>query len=328
MTMIVDGEIRPEAREPNDDAGEYQREPSIFRDWIGTDYPAEPDRYHLYVSRACPWAHGAVLTRSLMGLDEAISMDILDPYRERKGWQFTPKKHGCTPDTVNGYDYLYEVYTAADPEYTGRVSVPVLWDREEETIVNNESIEIMKMLATAFNEDRGQPIDLYPEGLRAAIDRIVEDLYDAINNGVYRVGFARTQSAYDRAVTQLFDALDRWESVLAEQRYLAGDMLTLADLRFFATLVRFDTVYHTHFKCNKRRIVDYPNLWNYTRELYQVPEIGSTVEMAHINEHYYRTHTSLNPSGIIPIGPELDFETPHDRDRLAGKPPIPTKGNP
>lgn len=322
MTMLVDGEIRPSAREANDEDGEYQREPTVFRDWIGDEYPADSDRYHLYIARSCPWAHGPVLVRKLLGLEDVISMDILDPYREREGWQFTPEKDECTRDTVNGFAYLHQVYTKADPEYTGRVSVPVLWDRDVGTIVNNESIDIMTMFAVEFREYGERDLDLYPEGDRDEIDQIVADLYDRVNNGVYRTGFAKTQHAYDRAVNDVFSALDELDRVLGSQRYLVGEHLTIADLRFFATLLRFDTVYHTHFKCNQQRIVDYANLWDYTKELYQLPGVADTVNMDHITEHYYRTHESLNPSGIIPVGPELDFEAPHNRERLRGTPPL------
>lgn len=321
MSMLVDGEWRPEARSATSDEGEFERAETEFRDWIGEEYPAAPDRYHLYVARPCPWAHGAVLVRELTGLTDVISMDIVDPYRERNGWQFSPEREDCTPDTANGFEYLREVYTAADAEYTGRVSVPVLWDKQEETIVNNESIEIMRMLDAAFDAYKTRDVSLYPVGQREAIDEIVDTIYHSINNGVYRAGFADSQAAYDRAVTELFEALDHWDSVLADQRYLAGDTLTLADLRMFATLVRFDHVYHTHFKCNVRRLVDYPNLWNFTKELYQLPGVAATVNMAHIKEHYYRTHTSLNPKQLVAAGPPLQFDEPHDRAGLPGGPP-------
>lgn len=320
MTMLVDGELRPDARESTDDDGEFHREPTEFRGSIGDDLPAVADRYHLYISRACPWAHGTVLVRKLLGLEDVISMDILDPYRDRAGWQFTPEKAGCTRDSVNGAEYLSEVYTKADADYTGRISVPVLWDREAETIVNNESIDIMTMLATEFRDFGTHDIDLYPRDVRDSIDRIVDDLYNRVNNGVYRAGFAGTQQAYEHAVTDVFEGLDEWNEVLASKRYLIGDRLTLADLRFFPTLVRFDPVYHTHFKCTKRRIVDFPALWNYTKELYQLPGVADTVNMNHITEHYYRTHESINPRGIVPIGPDLNFEAPHDRESLPGRP--------
>lgn len=322
MNMLVDGEWREDAYQTTNDDGEFKRQKTVFRDWIGTEsFPAEADRYHLYISRACPWAHGTALVRKLMGLEDAISMDILDPYREEDGWQFTPPKEDCTPDTVNGFSYLREAYVAADPVVTGRVTVPVLWDKKAETIVNNESIEVMEMLATEMSAFASTDIDLYPADVQDAIDDIIEDIYQPINNGVYRAGFADTQAAHEKAVTELFDALDYWESVLDEQRYLLGEDLTLADLRLFPTLVRFDPVYHTHFKCNVRRLRDYPNLWNYTKELYGLEGVTETINMAHIKEHYYRTHPAINPKRIIPIGPEIDHEEPHNRDRLAGGPP-------
>ena len=325
MGVVIDGTWHPDGYESTNDDGEFERNETTFRDDIVADpvaeFTAEPDRYHLYVARACPWAHGAALVRSVTGLDDVISMDIVDPLRFENGWQFTPEKDDCTPDTINGFDYLREVYTAADPDYTGRVTVPVLWDKQEETIVNNESVEIMRMLDAAFDAYKSRPISLRPDANADEIDEIIERLYDPINNGVYRAGFARSQGAYDRAVGDLFTALDHWDDVLADQRYLAGEELTLADLRLFPTLVRFDQVYHTHFKCNVRRIVDYDNLWNYTKEIYQLPGVAETVNMAHINEHYYRTHESVNPSGIVARGPDLDFTAAHDRDRLTGGPP-------
>jgi putative glutathione S-transferase len=322
MNMLVDGEWRTDAYETTDDDGEFDRQTTTFRDSIGDDrFPAEPGRYHLYVSRACPWAHGAALVRTLLGLEDAISMDIVDPYRDEDGWTFTPEKDDCTPDTVNGFDHLREVYVAADPEFTGRVTVPVLWDREEDTIVNNESIEVMRMLATEFEEYATRDVDLYPEGRREEIDSAVEDIYEPINNGVYRAGFANSQAAHEDAIEDLFSALDYWESVLTNQRYLLGEDLTLADVRLFPTLVRFDPVYHTHFKCNVRRLRDYPNLWNHTKEIYQLDGVAETVNLAHIKEHYYRTHPGVNPTRLVPVGPEIDYTEPHDRDRLAGGPP-------
>ena len=307
----------------SDQSDEFQRKETQFRHRIrdSPDATFQPavGRYHLYVSRACPWAHGAVLVRKLLGLEDAISMDVVDPYREADGWQFTPEKDGCTPDTVTDADYLAEVYREADASFAGHPSVPVLWDREHETIVNNESIEIMEMFADAFGDDQTNDVDLYPSDLREDVDRVVADIYDPINNGVYRAGFADSQAAYDRAVDDLFDALDHWETVLADQRYLVGERPTLADLRLFATLIRFDHVYHTHFKCNVKRVVDYPNLWGHTREVYQLPGVASTVNMDHIEEHYYTTHTDLNPKQIVASGPDLEFTAPHGRDDLPGE---------
>jgi putative glutathione S-transferase len=324
VNMFVDGEWRTDAYESTDDDGEFERDETAFRDRIRADpdatYPADHGRYHLYISRACPWAHGAVLVRKLAGLEDIVSMDVLDPWRGDDGWQFAPEKAGCDPDTVDGFDYLREAYVASDPDYTGRVTVPTLWDRERGEIVNNESIEVMETFATAFSE-YGNGVDLYPEDLREEIDRVVEEIYHPINNGVYRAGFAESQGAHERAVEELFGALEHWDDVLGEQRYLVGDRLTLADLRLFPTLVRFDEVYHTHFKCNVRRIVDYDNLRPYVRDIYGTPGVAETVNMDHIKEHYYTTHTDLNPKRLVPKGPDPDFEAPHDRDRLDGEPP-------
>ena len=332
MNMLVDGEWRTDIRESEDDGdyvadddGEFQRQETTFRDWIRDDPDARfqpgAGRYHLYVSYACPWAHRTLVIRALKGLEDAISVDIVDPYREDNGWQFTPDREGCTPDTVNGADYLRELYQQADPDVTCRVTVPVLWDRQEETIVNNESREVLRMLDTELNSVAGRDVDLYPEGYRDDIDRIIDDIYDPINNGVYRAGFARSQSAYDRAVTELFDALDHWDEVLAEQRYLAGDRLTEADICMFTTLIRFDEVYHTHFMCNRQLVHQYDNLWPYLRDLYQLPGVAETVEMDHIKEHYYTTHPGVTPTRIIATGPNLDFTADHDRDELPGEPP-------
>ena len=315
MGRLVDGTWHAEIT--TDEGIETGYEATSFRGEIGTDaHPADPERYHLYISRACPWAHGAVLTRDLLGLDDAITVDVVDPYRQDDGWAFTPEKAGCTTDQIHGSDVLREVYTAADPAYTGRVSVPVLWDTVAGTIVNEESDEIMRTLAAAF----GDGVDLYPESRREEIDRLIDDLYEPLNRGVYMAGFANSQADYEAAAEQVFDALDHWESVLADQRFLLTD-LTLADLRLFATLVRFDVVYHTHFKLDRRRLVDYPNLWGYTRDIYQLPGVAETVVLSHITEHYYRSHDELNPTGFVPIGPDVDFEAPHDRDALPGSIP-------
>jgi putative glutathione S-transferase len=325
MHMLVDGEWRSDAYELTTDDGEFDRQETTFRDWIqsGDDarFPAERERYHLYVSRACPWAHRTMITRAVLGLEDVVSMDVVDPYRDTDGWQFTPSKAGCTPDTVNGSSYLREVYTAADPSFTGRVTVPVLWDRERETIVNNESEEIAKMLADAFADRASSGVDLYPEAHRDAIDETIDAIYDPINNGVYRAGFADSQDAHERAVAELFDALDYWNDELAERRWLVGDQFTLADVCLFTTLVRFDEVYHTHFKCNVARLVDYDALWGHTRDVYQIPGVAETVNMNHIKEHYYTTHTDLNPKGLVPVGPSPAFDAEHDRDALPGERP-------
>ena len=323
--MLVDGEWRTDVEPHTNEDGEFDRVETSFRDWIrdepGADFQPAAGRYHLYVARNCPWAHGAALTRRLTGLTDAVSMDVVDPIREDEGWEFTPEKDGCTPDTVNGADYLREVYVEADPEFTGRVTVPVLWDRERETIVNNESIEIMRTFATEFGDVGDDGVDLYPQGYRDEVDRIVDAIYDSINNGVYRAGFASSQSAYDQAVRDVFDALDHWDSVLADQRYLAGDRLTLADVRVFPTLIRFDECYHTAFRCNRQYVLQYDHLWPYLRDLYQTPGFAETVVMDHIKDQgYYQGE-------ITPIGPDPDFEAPHDRDRLPGGPPtVPPAG--
>jgi putative glutathione S-transferase len=325
MEMLVDGEWQTDAYESTNEAGEFERQTTVFRDRIRDDpdarFPAEAGRYHLYVSYACPWAHRTLLVRALTGLEDAVTVDIVDPFRDEDGWQFTPEREGCTPDTVSDSDYLRELYQQADPDVTCRVTVPVLWDKRKGTIVNNESKEILRMLDTEMDEVAKRDVDLYPEGYREEVDRIIEEIYEPINNGVYRAGFAKTQTAYDEAVEELFVALDHWDEVLTDQRYLAGDRLTEADICMFTTLIRFDNVYHTHFMCNKQLISQYDNLWPYLRDLYQIPGVAETVEMGHIKEHYYTTHPDVTPTRVVATGPELDFEAPHDRDRLPGKPP-------
>ena len=325
MNKLVDGEWRTDAYETTNEDGEFERQTTDFRSRIEDDpdaqFPAEAGRYHLYVSYACPWAHRTLLVRALKGLEDAITVDVVDPYRGEGGWQFTPEKEGCTADTVSGFDYLREAYVEADPEATCRVTVPVLWDKKKETIVNNESAEIIRMLDTEMNRVAERDVDLYPEGYQDEVDQIIDDIYQPINNGVYRAGFAQSQSAYDEAVEDLFTALDHWDSVLADQRYLAGDRLTEADICMFTTLVRFDQVYHTHFMCNRQHIHEYDNLWPYLRDLYQTPSVAKTVEMSHIKEHYYTTHPDVTPSGIVAVGPDLDFEADHDRDEMVGSPP-------
>ncbi|WP_435147921.1 glutathione S-transferase family protein [Halobaculum sp. P14] len=327
--MLVDGEWRTDVRRDTGGGGEFERTETSFRDWVdgavreaggervdNPEFPAEPGRYHVYICRACPWAHRVALTRSLKGLEDAISLSLVQPERYDDGWEFSE----AHPDPLNSAHYLRDVYTKADPEYTGRVTVPVLWDKQQETVVNNESEEIMRMLDTAF-DDLGNGVDLYPEGYREEIDARIDDIYPTINNGVYRAGFAGTQEAYDDAVDDLFDALDRYEDLLGEQRYLAGDRLTEADLAMFATLVRFDHVYHTHFRCNRRAVHEYPNLWEYTKDVYQTPGVAKTVNVDHITRHYYKSHADLNPKRLVPTGPDIDFSAPHRRDSLPGGPP-------
>lgn len=300
--------------------GEFVRSDSVFRNQITADgssgFPAESGRYHLYVSLACPWAHRTLIFRRLKQLDNAISVSVVHPHMGDNGWEFRAGDAG-TGDDVNGLRYLYETYFKAKPDYAGRVTVPVLWDKQTSTIINNESADIIRMLNSAFDAFTPVATDYYPAPLRADINRVNELVYENINNGVYRCGFAGTQRAYEHAFDRLFKALDDIESSLSRQPYLIGDRITEADWRLFTTLVRFDAVYYSHFKCNLRRIEDYPNLSNYLRELYQCPGVGETVNLDHIKRHYYGSHTHLNPSGIVPKGPALDFTRPHDRDRFA-----------
>src|SRR5216684_5710449 len=303
------------------ESGEFQRQEDAFREWISADgstpYPAVPGRYHLYVSLACPWASRTVIFRKLKKLENVISMSITDPFMGSNGWAFSAPDGSLTPgstlDEIKGARFLYEVYSKARPDYTGRVTVPVLWDKRSGTIVNNESSEIIRILNSAFDEWGEPGLDFYPEDLREEIDRINAVVYDSVNNGVYKCGFATSQQAYDEAFDQLFKTLDELELRLAERRYLIGSRLTEADWRLFTTLVRFDAVYHGHFKCNLRRIIDYPNLWNYTRELYQAPGVAETVNLLHIKRHYYASHATINPTRIVPKGPAIDFSTPHNR---------------
>lgn len=320
MGMLIDGEWKKDGWK-TDEEGHFQRSTTSFRDWVKQDSDArfrpESGRYHLYVSYACPWAHRTLITRQLTGLDEHISLSIVDPFMGEDGWAFS-EEPGCIPDPIFGADYLREVYLEADSNYTGRVTVPVLWDKQTSTIVNNESQEIMRMFNTAFSDLADGDIDLAPEDKWAEIEEVIEAIYNPINNGVYRAGFAATQKAYDEAVDQLFEALDYWENILSEQRYLVGEQFTEADICMFTTLFRFDPVYNTHFKCNIRRIIDYPNLWNYVKEIYQLPGVASTCNLSHIKQHYYRSHESVNPKRIVPAGPDINYDEPHDRHRLPG----------
>jgi putative glutathione S-transferase len=297
--------------------GAFVRQDSVFRQAVTADgspgYPAESGRYHLYVSLACPWASRTVIVRRLKGLEDAIPMTVVDPVRDEKGWRFFEDR----PDPVNGFEYLEEGYLLTDPSFDGRVTVPVLWDTRENRAVNNESSEIIRMLNTEFNQWADNPdLDLYPAPHRDEIDRINDRVYRSINNGVYRCGFATTQWAYEEAFIDLFAALDWADDLLGERRYLLGDLITEADWRLFVTLVRFDAVYVGHFKCNQRRIADYGNLAGYLRELYQQPGIRETVDFDHIKRHYYVTHPKINPTQIVPMGPELDLDSPPGRDHL------------
>jgi len=316
MGLLVEGKWQDKWYDTKSTGGRFVRRESQFRDWITADgssgFKAEPDRYHLYISLACPWAHRTLIFRKLKKLEDVISLSIVDPLMQENGWEFTDYP-GSIRDTVNGSHYLHEIYTAAKADYTGRVTVPVLWDKENKTIVNNESSEIIRMLNSEFNEYGDSEPDFYPLGLRDEIDRINSTVYDNINNGVYKCGFATSQQAYEEAFNNLFHTLDKIENSLAERRYLVGDKMTEADWRLFTTLLRFDSVYYTHFKCNLRRIEEYPNLSNYLRELYQFPGLEETVNFKHIKEHYFKSHKSINPTGIVPTGPELDLSTPHNR---------------
>jgi glutathionyl-hydroquinone reductase len=306
-------------------AGEFIRQASSFRHWVTPEgapgpsgeggFAAEPGRYHLYVSYACPWAHRTLIVRALKGLESVIPVSVVHPLMPPESWVFG-EYPGSTPDRVHGFQALHQLYEHAAPGFAGLVTVPVLYDTRRQVIVNNESSEIIRMLNGAFDAWGHRGLDLYPEPLRAEIDAVNALVYEHVNNGVYRAGFATTQDAYEAAFDRLFATLDELERCLGRQRYLVGDRITEADWRLFTTLVRFDAVYYGHFKCNRRRLIDYPSLWAYTRELYQVPGIAETVRMDHIKRHYYASHRVINPTGIVPKGPELDFEAPHGRDGI------------
>jgi putative glutathione S-transferase len=304
------------------EGGRFKRQSSKFRDWVTADgssgFAAEAGRYHLYVSLACPWAHRTVILRELKGLQDAIGMSIVDPIRDENGWAFTDAP-GTTPDALHGWTYLGEGYRETDPDFDARITVPVLWDKQSGRIVNNESADIIVMLNSAFDEFAAEPdLDLYPEALRGEIDALNERIYETVNNGVYRAGFARSQEAYEEAVHPLFETLDALDERLSTRRYLVGKEQTLADWRLFTTLLRFDPVYVGHFKCNLRRIADYPNLSGYLRDLYGTPGVAQTVDLDQIKRHYYLTHDTINPSGIVPAGPIVDLDAPHGRESLAG----------
>ncbi|MCG8695603.1 MAG: glutathione S-transferase family protein [Minwuiales bacterium] len=315
MGMLVEGTWTTQMPDPRKTGGRFVRADAAFRDWVTADgssgFKTEAGRYHLYVSHACPWAHRTMIYRKLKGLEDAISVTVVEPLMLEQGWEIAAGN-----DPVNGAACMHQVYAKAKPDYTGRCSVPVLWDKQTQTIVSNESSEIIRMFNSAFDAIGDPSLDFYPEPLRAEIDAVNELTYENINNGVYKNGFATAQAAYEDAFDALFDALDQCEARLAEQRYLVGNRITEADWRLFPTLVRFDPVYVGHFKCNLRRIADYPNLSNYTRELYQVPGVAETVHLDHIKTHYYASHRGVNPTGIVPKGPEIDYSAPHDRDRF------------
>jgi putative glutathione S-transferase len=325
MGKLVDGQWHDIWYETESTGGKYVREDAGFRHWVtpdgaagpsGTDgFKAEPNRYHLYVSLACPWAHRTIIIRRLKGLDSMISMSVTNAFMGPEGWTFEPGE-GVVPDTVNGALRMHQIYTLAKPDYTGRVTVPVLWDKERNTIVSNESSEIIRMFNSAFSDVGATGDDYYPADQRGAIDEINEFVYPNVNNGVYRAGFATSQEAYNEAVEQLFLALDKLDERLRSNRYLTGNTITEADWRLFTTLVRFDAVYYSHFKCNIRRIQDYANLWPYVRDLYQQPGIAATVDIRYIKEHYYRSQVAVNPTGIVPEGPDIDFDAPAGRDAV------------
>ncbi|MDJ1178294.1 glutathione S-transferase family protein [Roseofilum sp. BLCC_M91] len=318
LGLLVDGQW-VSRREQSDREGNFVRPQTTFRNEITADgssgFKAESGRYHLYISWACPWAHRTAIMRKLKGLESAIGLSVVDPEIDQNGWEFS-EAVGCIPDMINQADYLWQIYLKADANYSGRVTVPVLWDKKTETIVNNESREIIRMLDTEFERLAQRQVTFYPEELRDIIDGTIDTIYQPINNGVYRAGFATTQAAYERGLMDLFDALEHWDRVLEQQPYLCGDCITQADWCLFTTLIRFDLVYYTHFKCNLHHISDYPNLWSYLKELYQVPGVSETCDFDHIKRHYYRSHTDINPTQIVPKGPILDFEAPYDRKVL------------
>lgn len=325
MGMLQDGRWVDQWYNTKETDGQFVRKAPQFRNWITADgapgpsgdggFKAEAGRYHLYVSLACPWAHRALIFRSLKGLKSMISISVVHWYMADKGWTFQPGD-GAVPDTVNGADYLHQVYTAAKSDYSGRVTVPVLWDKKTKTIISNESPEIIRMFNSAFDGIGATPGDYYPEQLRTEIDALNDRIYDAVNNGVYKAGFATTQDAYEEAIVPLFETLDWLEERLSKQRYLTGSQITEADWRLFTTLVRFDPVYVGHFKCNIRRIADYPNLSGYVRDLYQQPGVAETVNMEHIKNHYYGSHETVNPSRVVPMGPVVAYTALHDRAKL------------
>lgn len=327
MGLLVDGEWRDQWYDTKATGGRFKRDISRFRNWVTADgragptgasgFEARPDRYHLYVSYACPWAHRTLIFRKLKGLEDMIPVSVVHWYMAENGWTFADGD-GVISDPIHDADYMYQVYQAADASYTGRVTVPVLWDKEKQTIVSNESADIIRMLNSAFDGIGATEGDYYPEPLREEIDEINARVYSTVNNGVYKAGFATSQEAYEEAVEPLFESLEWLDGRLSTQRYLLGDRITEADWRLFTTLLRFDPVYVGHFKCNRRRIVDFENLWPYVRDLYQVPGVADTVHMDHIKSHYYGSHDTINPTRIVPVGPDIDYSEPHGRDALSG----------
>ncbi len=316
MGMLVDGKWKDVWYDTDSNDGRFVRESARFHHWITPDGSAGPDgdggfaaqagRYHLYVSLACPWAHRTLIVRSLKGLEEVIGVSVVSPLMLEHGWTFN-RDEGSSGDLVAGREFHHQVYTAADPSYSGRVTVPVLWDCQRQTIVNNESAEIIRMLGSAFDGLTGNSLDLYPQALRADVDAWNERIYPAVNNGVYRAGFATTQAAYEEAYGELFAELDHIDQHLGQHRYLAGERLTEADIRLFTTLIRFDSVYHGHFKCNRQRLEDYRHIPVYIRDIFQLPGVAETVDFTHIKTHYYASHRNINPTGIVPVGPAIDY---------------------
>lgn len=323
MGLLVKGQWVDQWYDTDANDGEFARSESQFRNWVTKDgsagptgdagFKAEAGRYHLYVSLACPWAHRVLILRRLKGLESMISVSVVNPLMAEHGWTFD-EAPGVISDPITNARYMYQIYTATDPNYSGRVTIPVLWDKQQHCIVNNESAELIRMLNSAFDDIGATPGDYYPHALRGDIDKFNAKIYPNVNNGVYKAGFATTQRAYEQAVMPLFATLDELDQHLSHHRYLAGEQITEADWRLFTTLIRFDTVYYSHFKCNIKRITDYPNLSGYLRELYQWPGIKDTINMAHIKQHYYRSHLNINPTGIVPVGPDLDLERPHGRE--------------
>ena len=323
MGQLVDGVWHDVWYDTKKSGGAFVRSNAAHRNWITPDgapgpsgeggFPAESGRYHLYVSFACPWAHRTLIFRSLKGLTEHIDVSVVHPDMLSDGWTFESDAEGATGDTLYGLPFARDIYIKDNPKTSGRVTVPILWDKQQERIVSNESSEIIRMFNSAFDGITGNTADYWPEELREAIEPVNDRIYDTLNNGVYKSGFATSQEAYEAAVGPLFDTLDWLEDRLSENRYLMGDRLTEADWRLFTTLVRFDPVYHLHFKCNRKRLIDYPNLWGYTRELYQIPGVSETVNLDHIVRHYHYSHESINPHRIVPINPILDFQEPHQR---------------
>lgn len=326
MGLLVDGQWQDKWYDTDSTGGKFKRDAAQFRNFVTADgsagptgdsgFKAEPDRYHLYVSLACPWAHRTLIFRQLKGLQDLIDVSVVDYLMADRGWTFQASEqqdNNLVGDQVNQHDLMHQVYTQADANYSGRVTVPVLWDKQQNTIVSNESADIIRMFNTAFNEITGNSIDYYPKALQADIDKINKRVYSDINNGVYKAGFATKQSVYDKEVAELFKALDWVEGILSQNSYLVGDQITEADWRLFTTLIRFDAVYHGHFKCNHQRIVDYPNISHYLRELYQISGVAETINMRHIKNHYYMSHKNINPTGIVPSGPKQDFSESHDR---------------